>query len=375
MNRSRFSKHTESKHDLPNDGAMDKLNYVQMRPTLNPAGAVTGIGSLPLKSEREAIQAIVESSPEVPFWPQLPQLSEREIVIKQALGLIRSLIEPRSRGYGFQVKEGAIDSVIEILHNSDGALTEESAAGFFAFEDAIMSGLFGYPLAIKGHIEGPITLSAYLFYKERPFLSDPQLFSSVAFHVSQLVCWQVERLRSAGVPVMLFVDEPALCLEVPSSAAVSEAQRLSALAAIFDDARKRRAYAGLHCCAARPFERMFRTRPDILSFDAHEGLEAFLSHPESVDFVYREGIVAYGLIPNKQDLDAMDSAHIFIRWLEAVARRGDPQRFAQRAMITATCGLGLLDRASMYRSFAVARGVSRLVRSLAGVSEEILEEA
>jgi hypothetical protein len=56
-------------------------------------------------------------------------------------------------------------------------------------------------------------------------------------------------------------------------------------------------------------------------------------------------------------------------------RRGDPQRFAQRAMIAAACGLGLLDPASTRGSFTVARGVSRLVRSLADVAEEILEEA
>jgi hypothetical protein len=348
---------------------------VRLHPTFYPAGAVTGIGSLPLKSVPEAIQTIVEFSPEVPFWPQLPQLSEREIVIKQGLDVIRPFIEPRGRSYGFRIKEAEIDSIVEALHNSNGALTQENAAGFFSFENALTSGLFGQPLALKGHIEGPITLSAYLFYRDRPFLSDPALFSAVAFHVSQLVCWQIERLRTFGVSLILFVDEPALCLEVPSFTAVSEAQRHSALAAIFNDARTRGAYAGLHCCAAGPFERMFRTKPDILSFDAHEGLEEFLSHPESVDFVNQGGIVAYGLIPTKPHLDATDSARIFVRWLEAVARRGDPQRFAQRAMITATCGLGLLDPASIRGSFTVARGVSRLVRSLAGVAEEVLEEA
>jgi hypothetical protein len=348
---------------------------VLTRPTFNSAGAVTGIGSLPLRSVREAIQTVAEFSPEVPFWPQLPQISEREIVIRQGLDAIRSFIEPRDGSYGFQIREGEIDSALEALHNSGGALKQENAAGFFSFEHALTSGLFRQSLAIKGHIEGPITLSAYLFYKGKPFLSDPALFSSMSFHVSQLVCWQIDRLRSAGVPILLFVDEPALSLELPGFTEVSEVQRLSALGAIFDDARARGAYAGLHCCAAQPFDRMLRTRPDILSFDAHKGLEAFFAHPQSVDFVNQGGTVAYGLIPTKPDLDALDGAQIFIRWLEAVSRRGDPQRFAQRAMITATCGLGLLDPSSIRASFTVAHGVSKLVRSLAGVAEEVFEEA
>jgi hypothetical protein len=48
---------------------------------------------------------------------------------------------------------------------------------------------------------------------------------------------------------------------------------------------------------------------------------------------------------------------------------GDPQKFAQRAMITATCGLGLLDTSAMAESFGVAHSVSKLIRSLAGPPE------
>jgi hypothetical protein len=63
-----------------------------------PAGAVTGIDSLPLTSVGLAIRAIVDFSPEVPFWPQLPQLSER--VIGRGLGIVADLIESRNAVYG-----------------------------------------------------------------------------------------------------------------------------------------------------------------------------------------------------------------------------------------------------------------------------------
>ena len=106
--------------------------------------------------------------------------------------------------------------MLEILHRSSGELTPANAAGFGAFEEALSSGLFSSAVAVKGQIEGPITLSAYLFHQGRPFLSDPALFAAIAFHVSQIICWQIDRLKSAGLPVLLFVDEPALCLEAPS---------------------------------------------------------------------------------------------------------------------------------------------------------------
>lgn len=334
------------------------------------AGAVTGIGSLPLTSIPSAIRSVAEFSPEVPFWPQMPQLSERESVISQGLDIVAELIEPRSEGYGYQVKERRLDLVLEILHRSSGELTPANAAGFAAFEEALSSGLFRSAVAVKGQIEGPITLSAYLFHQGRPFLSDPALFAAIAFHVSQMICWQIDRLKSTGLPVLLFVDEPALCLEAPVANAVTEEQRLNALAITLEDARVRGAYAGLHCCAARPFERMCRVKPDIISFDAHEGLDLFFGDWHALDFVHQGGTVAYGIVPTRPGLNAVDSASIFIRWLKAASLAGDPQKFAQRAMITATCGLGLLDTSSVAESFGVAHSISKLIRSLAGSPEQ-----
>jgi hypothetical protein len=248
-------------------------------------------------------------------------------------------------------------------------LTPLNAAGFGAFEKALSSGLFTSAVAVKGQIEGPITLSAYLFHQGRPFLSDPALFAALAFHVSQIICWQIDRLKSAGLPVLLFVDEPALCLDAPVANAVSEEQRLNALAATLEDARIRGAYAGLHCCAARPFERMCRAKPDIISFDAHDGLDLFFADWHALDFVNQGGAVAYGIVPTRPGLNAVDAATIFIRWLKAASLAGDPQKFAQRAMITATCGLGLLDTSAIAESFSVAHSVSKLIRSLAGSPE------
>jgi hypothetical protein len=337
----------------------------KIRKAFTPAGAVTGIGSLPLTSVSAAIQEVAQYAPEVPFWPQLPQRSDSEMAISQGLGCLAELIEPRQEGYGYEVKPGQLDQVLKRLHGSSGALREENARGFYEFEKALSSGLFTSATTVKGQIEGPITLSAYLFHRGKPFLSDSTLFAAIAFHVSQMISWQIERLQVAGFPVLLFVDEPALCLEeLPNI--VPEEERLNALAATLEGARTRGAYAGLHCCAAGPFERMFRVKPDILSFDADEGLDQFFADWHAADFVQQGGIVAYGLVPTRSGLNAADSASIFLRWLRVASLAGDPQKFAQRAMITATCGLGLLDESSTEDSFRVAHSVSKLVKTLAG---------
>jgi hypothetical protein len=333
------------------------------------AGAVTGIGSLPFRSAASAVHSVAEFCPEVPFWPQLPQVSDQESIVGQGLGIVESLIEPRNEGYGYKVKAGQLDRVLEILHHSTGELPPANASGFGIFAEALASGLFDSALAVKGQIEGPITLSAYLFHRGRPFLSDPALFGAIAFHISQIIGWQIERLQSTGLPVLLFVDEPALCLDAPIANAVPEEVRLSALAATLEAARTHGAYAGLHCCAARPIERMCRVQPDIISFDADEGLDSFFADWHALDFMQQGGTVAYGVVPTRAGVNALDSASIFVRWLKAASSVGDPQKFAQRAMITATCGLGLLDASAVAESFRVAHSVSKLIRSLAGSSD------
>ncbi len=338
------------------------------RKSFFPAAAVTGIGSLPLANARSAIEAVADFSPEIPFWPQLPRLSEGEGIIGQGLGLVAHLIEPREKGYGYQVKEGKVDAVLAILHRSTGELPLSNAAAFGAFEEALAGRLFRSAIAVKGQIEGPITLAAYLFYKDQPFLSDPALFAAIAFHVSQIICWQIDRLQSVGLPVLLFVDEPGLCL--PVQGAVSEEERLSALAVTLDGARVRGAIAGLHCCAARPLERMCLINPDILSFDAHEGLELFFADRHAREFVRGGGLVAYGIVPTWPSLEALDPAALFARWLAAASLTGHLQELAHRAMITATCGLGLLEPSSVAESFKLAHGVSKLIRNLAGYVEE-----
>jgi methionine synthase II (cobalamin-independent) len=331
------------------------------------AGTVTGIGSLPFTSASQGIAAVAEHCPEVPFWPQLPRVSDDEGIIGQALGVLAGLLEPRSAGYGYDVKPGRIDAVIEALHNSPGCLTSVNAAGFAAFEEAMNAGVFGSALAVKGQIEGPVTLAAHLFYRDHAFLADRSLFAAVAFHIAQIGCWQIQRLKAFGLPVLLFVDEPALCLDDAVRSGISQDRRISALSAIFDDVRARGAFAGLHCCAADPFARMGAARPDSLSFDAHQLLESFFAERPVLDFVESGGWVAYGLIPTSADLSAVSPTSVFSRWLMAATMAGDAQAIAGRAMITSTCGLGLLDPEAVGESFRLARDTGKLFRRFAGV--------
>jgi len=93
------------------------------------AGAVTGIGSLPLTSITSAILSVAEFSPEVPFWPQLPQLSERESIVGQGLGVVEELIEPRNEGYGELKGRPIVTDGSRLYFQNQGHAVEMSVKG------------------------------------------------------------------------------------------------------------------------------------------------------------------------------------------------------------------------------------------------------
>jgi hypothetical protein len=325
------------------------------------SGTVTGIGSLPMDDVSSAIDSVATHSPEIPFWPQLPRLSDSERVIRQGLGVLEGLIEPRAQSFGYEVHPRRIEAVIARLHSSSGELDSEHAVGFSAFESAIAAGRFRDAVAVKGQIEGPISLASYLFAGNKPFVSDDSLLAAVGSHVRQIARWQIARLQRYGLPVMFFVDEPALCL--PQLARRFDA--IEQLRSLLATVRSAGAIAGLHCCAHLPFREMHCAEPDILSFDADRGLESFFADPDGRAHLEAGGAVAYGMIPTLTSLDEVQVDLLFARWLTAASTFGDPRELARRAMITSTCGLGLLDESAVEPSFAMARQLGALLRKLA----------
>lgn len=331
-----------------------------------PCGAILGIGSLPMTDPGEAVRFVRKYSPEVPFWPQLPNVSEKERIIGQGLGAIHDLIEPRAGVYGYQVKPGRLREVLERFWRGCGKLEPTHACGFYTFERSTIAVDFPRAFAVKGQIEGPITLASHLFFKDRSFAAEPALFEAMTAHVCHLVSWQTCRLASLGLPVLLFIDEPGLCIAGLVGPSIIGDDLMKGLQAVIQAGRASGAVVGLHCCAAQPFSRMCRLQPDIVSFDAHKELEAFAADPEAQRFVREGGHVAFGLIPTLRRLDGLFGTAIFERWSKAVNSLGDPVEIARRSFVTATCGLGLLEREAAESSFQLARVVSELIGRIAG---------
>lgn len=316
-----------------------------------PQGQVTGIGSLPHRDPEDAVRFVAEHSPTIPFWPQLPQRSDDEMMIPQMLSPLREGLQWHSPAR-FDISVDKLNDFRRQLREVDAILDETSAAGFYAFERACRANTFTQATALKGQITGPITLAHCLFVDGKPLTTQPEILAEFTGYLCRLGLWQIQQLQQFGKPVLLFIDEPALTLGASSPPSLSSFLQLVATL------RSAGAYVGIHCCASELPDLICRVKPDIISFDAHQGLEVFLSHPDVQAFIGEGGWLALGIVPTLTDLSPFDPAQTLLRLVGAVEKGCDLSLLASQALITATCGLGLLTIDSAQASFAQCAAVA-----------------
>lgn len=322
---------------------------------LLPKGQVTGIGSLPHRNPEAAVRFVAEHSPTIPFWPQLPQRSDGEMMLPQMLAPLLDVLQRHSTAR-FDIPVDKLNEFRQRLREADVRLDENSAAGFYAFERACKSNVFGQAVAMKGQITGPITLAHCLFVDGKPLATLPETLAEFTDYLCRLGMWQIQRLQQFDKPILLFIDEPALTLGASSPLSLISLQQL--VAALCSTG----AYVGIHCCASDLPDLICRVKPDIISFDAHQGLEAFLSNPDVQAFIGEGGWLALGMVPTWIDLGQFDVMQAFVRLVSAVEGKYDLSQLVSRSLITATCGLGLLSVESAPPSFTKCHELAHLIR-------------
>ncbi len=318
----------------------------------NLGGTVLGIGSLPHTDPAAAVRFVAEYCPAIPFWPQLPQRSAQDDLLLQMLAPLADLLEMSAAGR-IDVLPGRIATLRRRLHSASARLDETHAPGFFAFEQALADGAFTDARLLKGQIYGPLTLARCLYVNGCPIYKLPGIYAALTDYLCRLARWQTMRLRRFGKPVLIVVDEPALALETPDSEALKYVRQ------VLQTIHEAGASSGVHCCAAAHPATLVNLAPNLLSFDAHIGLETFLRDGQIQQFVVAEnGWLAFGLIPTLLDLSPLAVDDIFARWVGAAVGGGyDVERLVSQSLISATCGLGLLNEHSAAQSFVYAQSL------------------
>ncbi|RPH51007.1 MAG: hypothetical protein EHM85_08280 [Desulfobacteraceae bacterium] len=353
-----------------------------MNSDFRPYGLPLLIGSLPVDDHLLAIKLVLEHTPEIPLWIQLPVFRE-EGMIAQFLPGLPGLTEEGERLFintsGKNFDDGIIEfyeeciSVIEGTRDYDDTrfvLTPETAKGFFIFIEKIRN-LSVMPVAVKGQITGPITLATGISDREgKAVFYNEDMRDAVVKLVALKAGWQVRRLSEFKVPVIIFFDEPALA-GFGSSAFIGISPH--EVAGCFEDVigtvHKEGGLAGIHVCSNADWSVILESSADIVSFDAYSYFDKFILYSDHIrKFIESGRIIAWGIVPTSQpeDIEREDAASLAESWKKK-AKMLKPLGFDLRAVlsqsfITPSCGTGSLRLDLAVKVLSLTKEVSQILR-------------
>ena len=249
-------------------------------------------------------------------------------------------------------------------------ISPERATGIFKLAEAAgtRTGLAG----IKGQVTGPFTMLTGITDADKKLgYYDPTFRDIVVKGIAMKAAWQVAYLKKTyDVPVLLFIDEPALAgLGSSSFISISLDDIARDLAEVIEAVHKGGGLAGVHVCANTDWNLLLSSEIDIISFDAYSFFDKFITCKELIhSFLERGSYIAWGIIPTSEpdhiQQETCDS--LVSRWEEQAALLSgdnwDTGSLLKQTIITPSCGTGSLSPELAKKVLQLTKDVSATLR-------------
>ena len=272
------------------------------------------IGSLPCDNLDKAMEIVRKDFNNIPFWPQLTNISKKEDMLIQF--------------------SDEMSSFYSVSFNKFLELIKETK-----------------PKYAKGQITGPFTLSLVLQTQD------------VIERLTQKALWQINEIKKVSphtIPI-IFIDEPSLS-NLKSKPPVKMIKTIS------DRIKENGGMSGLHCCGNCDWTIALNAGIDIISFDAYSYIGTL--GDEIKTFLAHGGKIAWGIVPTKDKM-ALESANLN-KMIEVVengvkylTKKGiDEKIIIENSLITPSCGAGALSEELAEKAMNLTKQLSENRKAL-----------
>lgn len=313
----------------------------------------TGLGSLPYKTADEALEKIAKYYPQIPYWPQLPQRSKKELMLEAFLfpwvkeGLVyfrygRGIFSEESNKIELYQKEIAEHEL----------LPPDLVPGFYQFIEYLSQGRFSEAILIKGQVTGPNTLCKYNFLSSGlPLNHNQEITQSVLKLVERHLDFQIDCLKKFNLPVLIIIDEPAFLLKFyePNYEMLE-----GGFSNLIFNAKAKGAIIGIHSCNSPDWFQLTQLPVDLISFDIYTYEISDKDVNYLIDFVIKGGKIAWGTVPNRETT--------WPNIYEKVSKYRDFLKLG--GLITSSCGLGLTSESVAQEVMEQTQRVVELINNL-----------
>lgn len=330
----------------------------------------------------EALDLVMKYTPHIPHWVQMPGSANEGMVQQFAQGLPglvagNDVFFVDNTGPAFDA--ALVDFYEAYMAVNDGSLalgaspfvlTPDHAEGFFAFLDRIEQ-VEEAPIAVKGQITGPITFNLGLKDKNgRAVIFDEQVKDAAVKMIAMKARWQVRQMAAFGLPVVVFLDEPALAGFGSSELiGLSKEDVRDCLDEVFAAVHAEGGVTGIHVCANTDWSVILESRADIVNFDAYGYVDRFILYESHITEFFRSGrVLAWGLVPtlNPEDIAREDAASLAARFFSQVDRVSalgiEKTAVLSQSLITPSCGAGSLSLDLAEKVLTMTRDISEIIR-------------
>ena len=318
-----------------------------------PPFATTVIGSFPHQACADLCDRLAEL--DVPAWPQLTRRSFREnMYVQYSAPLPALVVDDAAEKIYFDTKDDitlALTPFYEAYLAEDMeafALPQENAQGFYNMLEVLKNTTGEWA---KGQVTGPISFGLTVTDQDlRASLYNELLADAIVKNSAMSARWQIRRLKEVRPNIILFIDEPYMASFGSAFISLSREAVVQMLDEVFDAIHAEGALAGVHCCANTDWSVLLETQVDLLNLDAYGYLDNIALYPQELsDFLKRGGRVAWGSIPNQEDIWTATPAGLAERLqtgIQDLTTRASAKGLAiddsllADALLTPSCGLG-----------------------------------
>jgi len=323
--------------------------------SFEPNFLTTMVGSVPYKDTGKICETITQAL-DIPVWPQMVNISFRENMYTQYGSVLPGIvIDDEKEKITFDTT-GDLTLPLETFYtqfledNLDYfGLPRDHAAGFYTMLELLNDSSGQW---VKGQVTGPISMGLTVVDQNlRSSLYDEMLADALVKNAAVNARWQIRKLKDVRPNVIMFVDEPYMASFGSAFISLSREQAVSMLDEVFESIHDEGGLAGVHCCANTDWSVLLETKVDILNLDAYGYLDNLALYPTELRvFLDRGGVVAWGIIPNTEEINDISPAQLADQLrggieliCEKAVARGvgiEPDEFNTRSLITSACGLG-----------------------------------
>jgi hypothetical protein len=324
--------------------------------------ATTGIGSVPFTDPQETVALVLETMPQIPYWPQMVQLGYLEDMAAQAArGLPALKIDEANRIVAMDPdlpRDEALAQFYEVILSGDltpFAFQPNDARGFFALLAAVASQGSPGP-ALKGQLSGPVTFAGVVKDAQgKPILYDRELTQAVCAGLARKAAWQAEKFRELGKSPIIFLDEPFLTGFGSAYLPISKDEVTEILTQTLEETREAAAgpvTLGMHCCGNTDWSLLLNAPIDILSFDSFGYFESLRLYDRALaHYLDRGGWLAWGLVPtlDPEEFKKETAGSLWQRFQQQVAQlakdlKTGPKEILAQSLLTPACGTGYMSQ-------------------------------